>query len=49
MTALGLIILLASLGVSAAIYFLTGGHVLLVALPLMIGLPLAGAFGRRRR
>ena len=48
MNALGLLILLAAIGVSVAVYFITHGHVLLIALPLVLGLPLAGVFGRRR-
>ena len=48
MNVIGLLILLGALAISAAIYFWSGGHVVLVALPLMIGLPLAEALGRRR-
>ena len=48
MTGIGLLILLASIALSVAITVLSHGHVALIALPLLIGVPLAGVFGRRR-
>ena len=48
MGALGVLILAVSVIASVLIFLLTRGHVALIALPLVIGLPLAGVFGRRR-
>ncbi len=48
MNGIGLAILLASIALSVAITVLSHGHVVLIALPLLIGVPLAGVFGRRR-
>ena len=44
----GLLIIIVTLLVSVAVFLLSHGQVVLIALPLMIGLPLAGLFGRRR-
>jgi hypothetical protein len=44
---LHLIIILAAIAVSVAIYFATGGRFIFFALPLLLGLPLLGR-GRRR-
>ncbi len=48
MSSAGLVILLAAVALSVAITVLSHGHVVLIALPLLIGVPLAGVFGRRR-
>ncbi len=48
MTAVGLIILLAALGLSLAVGVLSHGHILFIGLPLLFGAPLAALFGRRR-
>ena len=48
MGALGMTILAVSVIASVLIFLMTRGHVMLIALPLMVGLPLAGVFGRRR-
>jgi hypothetical protein len=45
----GLLILVISIALSVLLAVLTHGHVLFFGLPLVIGLPLAGVFGRRRR
>ena len=47
MNPLALAILLASVALSVAITCLSHGHVVLIALPLLFGLPLAGFFRRR--
>ena len=41
-----LIVALAAIGVSVAVYLATGGHFVFFALPLLFALPL---MGRRRR
>ena len=43
-----LILIAASLALSALVAFLTHGQVLFLALPLLIGLPLAGLLKGRR-
>ena len=48
MSSVGLVVLLAAVALSVALTTLSHGHVMLIALPLLIGVPLAGAFGRRR-
>ena len=45
----GVVILVAASALSVVIAVLTHGHVLLVGIPLLFGLPLAGVFGRTRR
>ena len=49
MSALGLLIIVLSLFVCVGVFLLSHGQVVLIALPLMIGLPLAGLLGPRRR
>ena len=49
MSRTGWLILVAAILVSVLIAVATRGHVILFALPLLFGLPLAGIFGRRRR
>lgn len=49
MSRVGLLILIASLVLTAVIAWLSHGHVLFVFLPLLIGAPLASLFRRRRR
>jgi len=44
---LNLIIILAAIAISVAIYFATGGRFIFFALPLLFGLPFLGR-GRRR-
>ena len=48
MSLIGLVILIASLALSVAIAVLSHGHVLFIGLPLLLGVPLAGVFGRGR-
>ena len=48
MNPIGLVILLIALALSVGIAVLSHGHILLIGLPLLFGLPLAGMFGRRR-
>ncbi len=43
-----LIIILASIALSAALALISHGHILFLGLPLVIGLPLAGLSSRRR-
>ena len=45
----GVVILLAASALSVVIAVLTHGHVLFLGIPLLVGLPLAGVFGRTRR
>jgi hypothetical protein len=49
MSRVGLIILLAAVALSLAITLLSHGRFIFIGLPLLVGLPLAGAFGRRPR
>jgi hypothetical protein len=44
----GFLILAISILLSVVLAIVTHGHVLFFGLPLVIGLPLAGIFGRRR-
>ena len=49
MSRLGLLILLIAIVLSVAVSFLSHGRMMLIALPLLLGAPLAGLFGRGRR
>ncbi len=49
MSLIGWLIIAVSAALTALIAIATHGHVLFVCLPLLFGLPLAGAVGRRKR
>jgi hypothetical protein len=48
MSRLAWLILLIALAVSVAVSFASRGHFVLIALPLLVGAPLAAMFRRRR-
>lgn len=48
MSRTGVLILVIALLVSVAVTVLSHGRFILIGLPLLFGLPLAGALGRRR-
>ena len=48
MNLVGLVIIAVALAISITIGVLSHGHVIFFALPLVLGLPLAGLLGRRR-